>query len=171
MSQDGLAELREEAIARLERTPAAVRALVEGASAASMEAAAEGDWSPHDVVAHLLITQRIGALDRIHSMVEQERPLLLNRDENEELARSGYGNRTPADLLDEFAERRHADVAWLRTLEDSGWARDGEHSAAGHVTADEMLFHAAHHDLVHLAQLARMLAARFEPHRGGMRMF
>lgn len=62
-------------------------------------------------------------------------------------------------------------MAWLRTLEPSTWARDGEHSAAGRVTAEEMLFHAAHHDLVHLAQLARMLAMRFEPHRGGMRMF
>ncbi|MGE0135072.1 MAG: DinB family protein [Dehalococcoidia bacterium] len=171
MSGDALDELRREAIAQLEGTPDAVRALIEGASAASMQTAADGGWSPHDVVAHLLITQRIGALDRIHSMVEQERPFLLNRDENEELARSGYGARTPAELLDEFTERRRADVEWLRTLAPSAWERDGEHSAAGRVTASEMLFHAAHHDLVHLAQLARMLSEWFEPHRGGMRMF
>ncbi len=171
MNDGGLAELRREAIAQLEGTPAAVRSLIEGASTDSLHGPADGDWAPHDVVAHLLITQRIGALDRIHSMVEQERPFLLNRDENEELARSGYTARGAADLLDEFAQRRRADVDWLRTLEPSAWARDGEHSAAGRVTAQEMLFHAAHHDLVHLAQLARMLAARFEPHRGGMRMF
>lgn len=51
------------------------------------------------------------------------------------------------------------------------FAREGEHSVAGRVTADELLFHAAHHDLMHLVQLTRMLAARFEPHRGGMQMF
>lgn len=71
MNEDGLAELRREAIAQLEGTPSAVRALIEGASAGSMGTTADGDWSPHDVISHLLITQRIGALDRIHSMVEQ----------------------------------------------------------------------------------------------------
>jgi hypothetical protein len=171
VNDDDLTELRRAAIVQLEGTPAVTRLLITGASTDSLQASADGDWSPHDVVAHLLITQRIGALDRIHSMIEQERPLLLNRDENEELARSGYGVRPATELLEEFERRRQADIEWLRKLESSAWAREGEHSVAGRVTAGEMLFHAAHHDLVHVAQLAQMLASQFEPHRGGMRVF
>ena len=171
MTGEAPAERRVEAIEVLARTPQAVRALIEGASAEAIETAADDSWSPHDVVAHLLITQRIGALDRIRSIVTQENPFLLNRDEIEELRLSGFASKQVGELLDEFESRRAEDIEWLRSLEASAFERAGQHSVAGRVTAEEMLFHAAHHDLTHVDQIARMIAARFEPYRGGMRVF
>jgi hypothetical protein len=166
-----LGERQGAAIDLLDATPRVLRALLAGLSSERLEVPADEDWSPHDVVSHFLITQRIGALDRIRSMIEQEYPLLMNRDENEELRRSGYESRAVPDLLEEFSRRREADTAWLRTLEAQDLQRSGDHSVAGHVTAEEMLYHAAHHDTVHLAQLTTMLGAYFEPHRGPMRVF
>jgi hypothetical protein len=164
-------DLHAQAIEVVARTPEVLRALLDGAPAAVVEAPADEDWSPKDVVAHLLITHQIGAIDRIRSMVEHDHPLLMNRDENEELQRSGYQAWALGDLLEAFAAHRETAVAWLRSLEPSAFARTGEHSAVGAVTASEMLFHAAYHDTVHLAQLTRMVGAPFEPLRGAMRAF
>ncbi len=164
-------ELRQAAIEVLTHTPTVLRGLLDGVPAALLETPADEGWTPKDVVAHLLITHQVGAIDRIRSMVEGDHPLLLNRDENEELQRSGYQAWPLVDLLEEFARRREADIGWLRTLDASAFARTGEHSAVGHVTAIEMLHHAAYHDTLHLGQLTRMLGAHFDPRRGAMRAF
>jgi hypothetical protein len=78
-------DTQQAAIDILEATPVVLRALVARLPEEVLEAPADEDWSPKDVVAHFLLTQRLGALDRIKSMVEQDHPLLMNRDENEEL--------------------------------------------------------------------------------------
>jgi hypothetical protein len=163
--------LQPAAIEVLAHTPEMLRTLLDRLPASLLEAPADDDWSPKDVVAHLLITTQVGALDRIHSMIEQDHPLLHNRDEDEELKQSGFRSKPLAELLEELARRREADTAWLRTLDASAFARTGEHSAVGHVTAEEMLHHAAYHDTLHLAHLMRMLGTHFEPLRGGMRAF
>ncbi len=164
-------DLREGALATLAATPGVLRALLTPLPAALVDTPADGDWSPRDVAAHLLLTNRIGALARMRSIVDADEPALQNNDEDEELRRSGLRAQPLAELLDAFAARRAEDVAWLRALDPAALARAGTHSAAGRVTAEEFLFHAAYHDLLHLEQLSRMLGAAYEPRRGGMRRF
>jgi hypothetical protein len=159
------------AIDCLAATPAALRALLEALPTDLRDRPADGDWAPRDVAAHLLLTNRIGALARMRTIVAEDEPSLLNNDEDEELRRSGLRERPPAEVLDEFARLRGADVAWLRGLDGAAFGRAGHHSVAGRVTVEEFLFHAAYHDELHLAQLARMIGAAFEPLRGGMRQF
>jgi hypothetical protein len=163
--------LRVAALESVASTPALLRVLVETLPAKVLAQPADGDWSPHDVAAHLLLTNRIGAFARIRTIVAEDEPALLNHDEEEELRRSGLRERPVAEIVDEFGTRRAEDVAWLRTLDDAAYARVGHHSVAGRVTAEEFLFHGAYHDMLHLAQLARMIGAAFEPLRGGMHMF
>ncbi len=62
-------------------------------------------------------------------------------------------------------------LVWGESVDDAALARTGEHSAVGPVTAEELLYHAAYHDTVHLGQLTRMLGSHFEPLRGAMRAF
>jgi DinB superfamily len=163
--------LRAEALDSLAATPDALGALVAGVPLAALEQAADGDWSAKDVLAHLVVSSRIGALARIRVIAVEDDPPLPDNDEDAELRRSGLRALPPAAILAEFAARRADDVAWLRTLDDAAFARGGRHSAVGRVTAEEFLYHAAYHDALHLAQLARMLGARFEPLRGAMRAF
>ena len=164
-------DLQPAAVDILASTPDILRGLLACVPDRIVELPADEGWSPKDVVAHLLITHQIGAVARIRSMVEHDHPLLMNRDENEELRRSGYQTQPVATLLEEFARRREADVGWLRSLDTSAFARTGEHSTVGPVTAEELLHHAAYHDTLHLGQLARMLGSHFEPLRGAMRAF
>ena len=159
------------ALATLAATPALLRSLLAALPPDVTGVAADGAWSPKDVVAHLLLAERNGAIARIRTIVANDDPLLQNRDEDDELAQSGARAQPLANLLAEFAQLREEDVTWLRTLDDHTLLRGGRHSAVGRVTAGEFLCHAAYHDCLHLAQLATMLQSHFEPHRGHMRAF
>lgn len=159
------------ALETLAATPALLRSLLAALPPDLTETAAEGDWSPKDVVAHLLLAERNGAVARIRTIVTTDDPLLQNRDEDDELAQSGTRARSLPDLLAEFAQLRADDVTWLGMLDERTLLRGGRHSAVGRVTARELLFHAAYHDCLHLAQLAAMLQSHFEPYRGAMRAF
>lgn len=159
------------ALDTLAATPAALRVLLGGLGDEVVETAADEGWSPKDVVAHLLVSGRLGAVERIRAVVERERPALPGYDEHEELERSGFRARPAGQLLDDFERQRGEHVEWLRGLPAEAFARSGEHSEVGAVTAGELLHHIAYHDQLHLGQLTRMLGARFEPLRGPMRRF
>lgn len=161
---------RDIAIRTLEATPDILRGLIAGAPAALAAPGGSGAWTAGDVVAHLVMTGRRGAIDRIRNIVADDEPLLINRDEEEELAASGLRATPIGVVLQAFIDERSRDAAWLRSLGDV-WARTGRHSVAGVVTAGEFLQHAAYHDLLHIAQITALLQAHFEPLRGPMRRF
>lgn len=168
-------EQRDTAIATLAATPRIIRSIV-GAIPADIVTLPEGDaandaWSISDIIAHVVLTGRMGAISRIRSVVTEDDPLLLNHDEEAELAASGLRTKSADELLRMFSEERARDIAWLRGLDDAAFARTGRHSVAGQVTAGEFLQHAAYHDCLHIAQMISMAQAHFEPLRGAMRMF
>jgi hypothetical protein len=164
-------DARHFAFATLAATPGALQALVAGLPQAMLDEPADGGWSPKDVVAHLVVSGRLGAIARIRSIVESDHPLLQNYDDEEELRRSGLASAPPASALAEFAATRATDLEWLHALPVAAFERRGRHSVAGEVSAGELLYHAAYHDSAHLAQLAQMLASRFDPLRGPLRVF
>jgi hypothetical protein len=159
------------ALATLASTPALLRSLVAPLPAALAEEAEGDSWSPKDVVGHLILAERHGAIARIRAIVMADDPLLPDRDEDDELAASGLRAAPLGGLLAKFATVREQDVTWLRSLDAPAWLRAGRHSAVGRVTAGEFLCHAAYHDCLHVAQIASLLQARFGPHRGAMRAF
>jgi hypothetical protein len=159
------------AIDTLAATPSVLASLLGPLPGEATDTPADGGWSPKDVLAHLILAERNGAIGRIRIIAERDDPPLPNRDEDAELAASGLRARPLPDLLAEFARLRNEDVRWLRSLDTGAWNRAGQHSAVGRVTASEFLYHAAYHDALHLGQLTTMVQAHFEPHRGAMRAF
>lgn len=167
------AQLREDALRTLSATPALIEAIVDLAPPALLVAQGDdaGDWNVNDVVAHLLVVERRGAIDRIKSIVAEDEPALQNRDEQADLIGSGLRGASARDTAIVFAAERADDVHFLYRLDDAAWARAGVHSVAGRVTAAEFLAHAAYHDTLHIAQMLALIDQRFEPHRGPMRQF
>lgn len=162
---------RDTAIAALAATPRIIRSIV-GAIPADILTLHDSDaWSIADVVAHVVLTGRMGAISRIRSVVTEDDPLLLNHDEEAELAASGLRTKSAGELLQMFTDERERDMAWLQGLDDAAFARTGHHSVAGQVTAGEFLQHAAYHDCLHVAQMISIAQGHFEPLRGAMRMF
>src|SRR5215204_1500568 len=149
----------EEAVAVLERTPAAVKALLDGVPETFVRATeGEGTWSPYDVVGHLVSGERTDWMERArHILSGDPRPFTpFNRtamfDESE--------GKTLAELLATFAELRGRNVMELqaRSLGTSDLLRTGRHPDFGEVTLGQLLAAWVVHDLDHVAQIARTMA-------------
>jgi DinB superfamily len=98
-------------------------------------------------------------------------PTLFGYHERVELERSGLRGREAHDLLGQFASLRAEAVAWLRTLDTAIFEPAGVHAEVGLVTAEQLLFHGAYHDSIHLKQPLGMVQSHFDPLRGPMRSY
>jgi hypothetical protein len=150
----------ENTIALLERTPAALDALLRGLPATWTEQS-EGDksWTVRSVVAHLIHCEDDNWMPRAK--------LILQSGENQPFApfdREGHARysqgKTVDQLLDEFARARAKSLAELRALKltKEDFERRGRHSALGPVTLSQLLSTWAAHDLTHLHQISRIMA-------------
>jgi hypothetical protein len=150
----------ENTIALLERTPAALDALLRGLPEVWTESNEGGNtWSVSTVIAHL-----------IHCEYEDWMPRarhILASGEAEPFApfdREGHvrykGGKTLPQLLDEFARARAKGLEELCALKltTQDLARRGRHPALGAVTLSELLTAWAAHDLTHLHQISRIMA-------------
>ena len=161
-------ELRSGALGVIEVTPTVLRRMLSGLPAELVTAAGAEGWSPADVVAHLIVAGRLGAIARTRRVLLEDRPELDTYDEHDELKRSGLRGKPIDELLEIFEDERHAALGELRGLRGARLKRTGVHATAGEVTVRHLLHQAAFHDATHVAQIASMLAAAFEDDRGGL---
>jgi DinB family protein len=150
-------------IAVLERTPAALHAMLHGLDTAWIDAT-EGPetWSAYDIVGHLVHGERTDWIPRAR--------LILSRSASRRFApydrfaqfHESEG-KSLSDLLDEFARLRAESLATLAEwrLTDAELALDGEHPAFGAVTLRQLLATWVVHDLGHVAQIARVMAKQY----------
>jgi len=161
-----------EALPLLERTPATLRALLDGLPDAWVTAhEGPGTWSAYDVVGHLIHGERTDWIVRTEHILQHGAALPFQPFDREAMLHS-----TPeplADLLDAFATLRHANLAKLRALELSSADLDlpGLHPALGPVTLGQLLATWVAHDLGHLAQVARVMAKRYRATVGPWRAY
>lgn len=151
-----------EAIALLERTPAALAALLGGLPDAWLQCdEGPATFSPHEVIGHLLHGERTDWLPRIHRLLEHGEALAF--EPFDRFGHRTYPERTTRELLDEFAALRSGNLVELRGLvrDDELLERRGLHPALGVVTLRQMLSTWVVHDLTHIAQIARVMARRY----------
>jgi hypothetical protein len=147
----------EDTIALLERTPGALNQLLRGLPPKWIDANEGGNsWSPHEIVAHLSHAE---CADWIAHLLEfgETRPFPTFDREGRRPACKG---KSMAELLDEFAALRAANLDRLRALAPSAddMGRRCVHQVLGTVTLSELLNTWAAHDLTHLHQLTRVMA-------------
>jgi hypothetical protein len=150
-------------LALLSHTPAVLDALLRGLPNA-WTACDEGEktWTPIDVVAHLLYTERVNWVPRARVILEfgESQPFppfkrFGHLDERE--------GKSLAQLLDEFAHARSASLAEIRAknLGSADLEKRGKHPALGVATLAQLIAAWTVHDLTHLHQLTRVLACQY----------
>ena len=149
-------------------TPLVLRALLSGLPEELTATAGPEGWSPGDVVAHLVVAGRLGALDRASRALTEERPALAGYDEEGELVASGLRGEAVERLIGLLEAERERCVALRGVPSDEALARVGEHVEVGDVTVAELLHQAAYHDGLHLAQIASLVSSSFVSGRGGL---
>ena len=120
----------------------------------------EGTWTIAQVLAHLIHGERTDWLPRIR--------IILRAGEAETFpvfAREAHrgDTRSVPDLLTEFAAIRAVNLAQLQALNltPHDLERRGRHPAFGMVTLSQLLATWPAHDLSHLHQVSRILAAQY----------
>src|SRR5437016_12104145 len=151
------------AIAVLRRSPATLRALLDGLSDSWIRAN-EGPetFSPFDVVGHLIDGEETDWIPRARIILAQgPKPRFEPYDRFRYRARNA--KRTLDSLLDEFARLRVENLRVLESwhLTDAQLDLPGEHPSLGAVTLRQLLAAWVVHDLGHIAQVARVMAKQY----------
>jgi len=168
----------EDGVALLERTPAALDALLRDLPAfwtLSNEGAApdgQPSFTVRDTVAHLIHADRTNWMPRARHILEQgeSQPFPPFRRFGHIEASAGKPLNA---LLDEFAKVRAESLAALAALglTPEDLARRGQHPAFASVTLGELLATWTAHDLTHLHQMARVMAYQVREAVGPFRKF
>jgi len=166
---DGDAGLIAGTLEVLAGTPLTMRGLLGALPDGVATRPADGDWSPRDVLAHVLSVEPWALAARVRLMLDEDDPAIPSIDEADVLARSGFRERSVDWLLGEFERTRATDVAWLRGLTARQISREGHHAQVGTITIANVLHHIAFHDLTHLGQIAAMLEPTYDVGRDNMR--
>jgi hypothetical protein len=157
MKQEGLR--LDETVAILQRTPASLRALLDGLPETWIRATeGEDTWSPYDVIGHLIHGERTDWIPRARHILGGETRAFEPFDRTAQFTTS-HGT-SMGELLTTFAELRRANVSTLlaMNLTHDDLARKGLHPELGTVTLGELLATWVVHDLDHVAQVVRTMA-------------
>lgn len=160
-------------VALLERTPAALSALLAGLPE-TFTRANEGPetWNAHDVLGHLIHCERTDWMPRVRHILQhgasQPFPPFDRFGHVREIQGKSLGQ-----LLEEFAQQRAACLRDLdgHNLQPADFRRVGAHPAFGPVTVAQLLSAWAAHDLTHLHQLSRILAEPLRESVGPFRRY
>jgi len=163
----------EEALHVLERTPAALRALLQGLPDAWLSYQEDAEaWSPLTVLIHFIHNERMNWIPRARIILsgEDRREFPPFRQLPQDMSLS---ERSTAALLAEFARLREHSLVELKGLglREQDFDRDAIHPVLGPVTLRQLLSTWVVHDLNHTHQIAKTLAKRYREVVGPWRQF
>ena len=149
----------DDSVALLERTPAALRALLLGLPDSWVRATeGEGTWSPFDVIGHMIHGEKTDWISRArHILAGETRP--FQKFDREAMFSESEG-KTLDELLATFATLRKESLAALAEmkLSSADLGRRGLHPELGEVTLGQLLATWVVHDLDHVGQIVRVMA-------------
>jgi len=135
---------REHLLAALAAMPARLAA---AARAASPEPPAPGEWTPSDIVRHLIAADLEVWHPRLAQLAAEDHPSWPWVDTGRWTAEPGASLER---LLAVYGDARSTTVATLAALDKAGWARTGTHATFGVLDAAGLMARAVDHDEEHL---------------------
>ena len=120
------------------------------AARAADRAPADGEWTPEQVVRHLIAVETLVHQARLLDVAVHDTPTWSWTEPG---PWEGERDLDLDGVLARFAELRAATVARIRALDDDGWRRTGKHATYGKLDVAGLLRLATDHDDEHLRSL------------------
>jgi hypothetical protein len=125
-----------------------------------------GEWSVHQVAAHLRDVEVQAYVPRVHRMLAEAEPMLHDFDAEAFMA-GHYDSDEPIDQIVADLERARLGVVHLLAFDNGrGWSRTGRHPALGSRTVQTWIERAVSHFDEHLHGLILETAATGPERRG-----
>lgn len=154
--------------AMLERTPEVLKTLLKDLPEDWTNANEGGEsWSPFIIVGHLLHGEKTDWLTRTKIILSDAEDKTFPPFDRFAQIKDNQGRKLN-DLLDEFAERRKANLEELKKLNITAemLEKTGIHPSFGEVSLGNLLTTWMTHDLNHLYQITRVLAKQSKKETG-----
>lgn len=116
-------------------------------------------WTILEVMGHLRDYEGIFH-QRASMSVEEDLPQLPNPNPDTLASENHYNEQDLQTVYRAWEERRGKFLAYLESLDETGWTRVGEHPRRGKMTVQDQLALTAWHDVNHIEQITRILAER-----------
>ena len=157
----------EQAIEILSQTPATLRAMLSSLSDDWTGGGTEDNWSPYDIVGHLIHGEITDWVPRARIILEHgaSRPFTpFDRWAQFENSR----DKTLAQLLDEFETLRKENIDVLRAMDitPEKLALKGMHPELGEIDMEKLLSTWVVHDLNHIRQIVKFMADKYAENVG-----
>ena len=153
----------EQAIAVLQRTPAALNSLLRDLPGPWLEQN-EGPetWSPYDVIGHLIHGEETDWIPRAKIIVEHGETSAFEPFDRVAMFAASKG-KPIGDLLDTFAQLRAENLRELESMNLTSELLDkrGRHPVLGVVTLKQLLSTWVVHDLGHVRQVVRVMSKQY----------
>jgi DinB superfamily len=134
--------------------------LIEPSPAAQIRKRPEaGKWSIAEIVAHLADTELVVGY-RIRLILGAPGTPIQAFDQDVWLVALHYDKRDVRKSFEQFRVLREANLALLRTITPEQWNQYGAHAERGPETIETIVRMNAGHDVNHLKQIERILAAK-----------
>ena len=140
------------------RTPDALRDLVAEAGAAARVKPASGEFSLVELIGHLVDAQLV-SFTRYRWILAHDEPPLPGYEQDDWVRVGGYADADPARLIDLFEAVQRANVDLWRRTPVAERSRVGLHAERGPESYELTFTMMAGHDLLHLDQARRTIAA------------
>lgn len=152
----------------LSRTPAVLNSLLENLSDDWTKNNEDGDsWSPYDIIGHLIHGEKTDWIARAKiilsdggdkKFVPYDRFAQFKESEGKSLK----------ELLNEFSAIREGNIKILKSfnIDDEKLGLEGIHPKFGNVTLKQLLSTWVIHDLIHMAQISRVMAKQYKEEIG-----
>lgn len=119
-------------------------------------APAPGEWTIHQVIAHIRDTEQRVFLARAQRVMREEHPAVENFDQDEWNTNHYDPNEPFEKIVAEFRAARRKLISLLRKSNNADWDNWARHSEYGKISLDWMVMHNYHHTLDHIAQMGHM---------------
>jgi uncharacterized damage-inducible protein DinB len=141
-------------------TAAKLGRLIQRASAAKLhKRPAPGKWSAGEILAHLADCEIVTGW-RVRQILGAPGTSLQAFDQDGWAAAGHYEKRDARKSLEQFRAAREGNLALLKTLTPEQWKHHGTHAERGVETIEHIVRIMAGHDLNHLGQVERIVAAK-----------
>jgi hypothetical protein len=131
----------------LDRLAAVPDALATAARSVSPEPPEPGEWTPSDVVRHLIAVEQLVWHARLVDLAATDHPTWPWTEPDRW---AGDPGATLDQLLATYAAARGSTMATLEALDEAGWARTGTHATYGVLDVAGLMTRAVDHDEEHL---------------------